>query len=361
MSVSTTGRAFNHCEDLILFYGSNGVREILDHLYDIVYESGYKTLRAKWDGSPQLYMGRDSSGQFTLSTHNSWSKKVLTHTPEQLYNFIISTGNLDNDRITFAKQLAKLYPLFEKTIPMNFNKFIYIDTLSFDNPIVDNGLIKLSPNIKSKTEYHIPIKSKLGQNILGAKCTVVGHGVFYDFGDDDSRQIPMDCFSFLSTDDIHFIDPRYNTSKVNIGSNKIKYIENTINLHSEKIDRVLERKPGLSDISTIFYRFVNYASKNKRLDYMSSDLFFAWLENNDKISNNKKTKLKNINVESPDAIDVIFNLVIAVMGIKDQIIEQCSIGNDIIQINSEGFVRYSDSNKKYGHIKLVPRKIWQPV
>lgn len=361
MSESLLGRTFNHCEDLILFYGSDGVREILNHFDEIIYENGYQSLRAKWDGSPQLYMGRDNQGRFILSTHNSWSKNVPTYTPESLYNFILSTGHMDNEREKFATQLAKLFPSFEESIPVDFNKFIYVDTLCFDYPTVVDQTIQLSPNSKSKTEYHIPKDSSLGRNILQSKCTVVGHGVFYDFGDDDCCQIPMDHFSFLSTDDIHFIDPKYNSSKIIVNVDKINQIETILKLQSDNIDYVLERKPGLSDIGTIFYRFVNYASKNKLLDSMSSNLFFKWLESNPKISNNKKAKLKNINAKSPNTIDVIFNLVIAVMNIKDKIIDQCYIGDDIKQINSEGFVRYADSNKKYGNIKFVPRKVWQPV
>lgn len=44
------GRAFNHLEDLVFFYGSAGTIEALEHLKDFNTEQGSASIRMKWDG-----------------------------------------------------------------------------------------------------------------------------------------------------------------------------------------------------------------------------------------------------------------------------------------------------------------------
>lgn len=44
------GRAFNHLEDLVFFYGSAGTIEALEHLKDFNTDQGSASIRMKWDG-----------------------------------------------------------------------------------------------------------------------------------------------------------------------------------------------------------------------------------------------------------------------------------------------------------------------
>lgn len=48
--IKKLGRAFNHLEDLVFFYGSAGTLEALSHIKEMVTEAGYKSIRMKWDG-----------------------------------------------------------------------------------------------------------------------------------------------------------------------------------------------------------------------------------------------------------------------------------------------------------------------
>jgi hypothetical protein len=47
---------------------------------------------------------------------------------------------------------------------------------------------------------------------------------------------------------------------------------------------------------------------------------------------------------------------------KDEVIDQVEgEQGDIWDTNGEGRVRYADPNKKFGNVKLVPRKRWTPA
>ncbi len=88
-TVKKLGRAFNHLEDLVFFYGSKGTLESLQHLREIASEEGSKTVRMKWDGNPQIYWGRAAkNGPLVLAGHNGWSRGAVTDNPRELYDFI---------------------------------------------------------------------------------------------------------------------------------------------------------------------------------------------------------------------------------------------------------------------------------
>ena len=83
------GRAFNHLEDLVFFYGSSGTMEALEHLKEINTQEGASTIRMKWDGNPQIYWGRaEPNGPLILAGHNGWSKGAVTDSPEAVKDFI---------------------------------------------------------------------------------------------------------------------------------------------------------------------------------------------------------------------------------------------------------------------------------
>ena len=67
------GRAFNHLEDLVFFYGTKGVQEALAHLRELATQQGAESIRMKWDGAPQVYWGREQKGgPLVLTGHNGW-------------------------------------------------------------------------------------------------------------------------------------------------------------------------------------------------------------------------------------------------------------------------------------------------
>ena len=89
------GRAFNHLEDLVFFYGSDGTIEALEHLKDVATDSGSQSIRMKWDGNPQIYWGRErKGGPLILAGHNAWSKGVAATSKEEVADFISNkSGN----------------------------------------------------------------------------------------------------------------------------------------------------------------------------------------------------------------------------------------------------------------------------
>lgn len=363
------GRAFNHLEDLVFFYGTEGVEEALSHLRDVATAEGSQSIRMKWDGAPQVYWGRETrGGPLLLAGHNGWGRGVKTDNPKELQDFIANgSGNPRTpeekaNRDQFAANFASWYPYFDRATPDEFVGFVYADGLFFERPELDNeGVYNFCPNPKSQTCYHVKADSDLGQRISKADIMVVGHGYFPEYGMPDQAQKPMDDFSmFNSTPELIVMGPIYNTKPVTVELNRLDDTQEFARRHARNIDGFLEGMKGLSDLKEIIYRYVNQSAKAKQLDDLSAQHFFTWLENSN-VSQNKQTKIAELNNTYGNAIDQIIMLVKMIQAVKDEVIDQVEgPQGDIWDTHGEGRVRYAGDDKKFGNVKFVPRKRWTP-
>jgi len=362
------GRAFNHLEDLVFFYGTQGTVEALEHLKDIATDSGSQSIRMKWDGNPQIYWGRaEKGGPLVLAGHNAWSKGVAAKSKEEVADFIINkSGNPKTPeeieaRKEFGRKFASLYDYFDRATPQDFVGYVYADGLFLDPPTEENGVYTFCPNPKSKTCYHVKSDSELGRKIQAAKIMVVGHAYFPEFGMPDSAQEPMQDFSaFDSNPDLIVLGPVYNQKPVNVNLGAIDKVEQYANKSKNAIDPFLEGVKGLSDLKNIIYTYVNQTAKAKQLDNLSEQHFFDWLQNS-KVSGPKQQKIAELN-QQYKALQPIFTLVLMIQRMKDEVIDQIEgEQGDIWDSNGEGRVRYADMGKQFGNVKLVPRKRWTPA
>jgi len=363
------GRAFNHLEDLVFFHGTAGTIEALEHLKELNTEQGAQSIRMKWDGNPQIYWGREqANGPLILAGHNGWSRGAKTTNPKDLQNFIATqSGNPKTPeekaaRDKFASEFASLYPLFDAATPKDFVGFVYADGLFLKQPQVDQqGAYTFCPNPNSQTCYHVMATSELGKRIAGAQVMVVGHAFFPEFGMQDHDQRPIDDFTqFNGNSKLIVMGPVYNTQPVSIDTSEIDQVEKYAQQHGREIDGFLEGVPGMSDLKQIIYTYVNQTAKAKQLDNLNAQSFFNWLPNS-KVSQPKQAKIAELSKKYSAALEAIFTLVTQIMNLKDHVLAQVDQAHgEIWDTHGEGRVRYADQNKKFGNVKMVPRKQWTP-
>lgn len=362
------GRAFNHLEDLSFFYGSNGITEALSHLQDFNTPSGYQSIRMKWDGGAQVYWGRETANSpLIFSGHNAWSRRVKSTSANEVKDFILNrsgnpqTQNEKAAREQFANSFANLYKLFESATPDNFTGFVYADILFTERPEINGDEFSFSPNPKSKTCYHVNRNSKLGNSISKANVLVAGHAFFPNFGMKDADQIPITDFEkFNQTDDLFVLGPVYNTVPVCVEESELDCIQAYTTQYTNNIDLFLERQQGLADLKNIIYTYINQTAKARRLDDLCSEHFFTWIAES-RVSQNKQSRIYQLNQTHNNALEKILIIVKQIQEIKDSVIDQLeNAESEIRDTDGEGRVRYADSTKQFGNIKLVPRKRWVP-
>lgn len=364
------GRAFNHLEDLVFFYGTRGTIEALEHLKDLNTAEGSGNVRMKWDGNPQIYWGRENGKIIPPHGHAQWGRGVLPASGKDVADYIMSTGKAATEeeiasRQQFADKFASLAPLFAAATPKelegNTTYYVYADALFLTPPELKDGVYTFCPNPKSKTCYHVRADSELGQRIAQAEVMVVGHAYFTAHGQPDSTQIPIKDFSQFNTNPkLIVLGPIYNVAPVQVDNTKIDQVENHIKQHSRQVDTFLAGGAGIADLKNIIYTYVNQTAKLKQLDSLSAAHFFQWAAA--KVSASKQEKIKQLNDANNNALDEIFKIVKAVQILKDDVIDQIESGPkaDIWDTNGEGRVIYAGPNKQFGNVKLVPRKRWTP-
>lgn len=362
------GRAFNHLEDLVFFHGTEGALEAVEHLRDLATKEGGSSVRMKWDGNPQIYWGRErAGGPLVLAGHNQWSRGVLGDSPAAIEDFIANqSGNPKSQeeidqRNRFAKDFASMYPEFDRATPKDFVGFVYGDGLFMSPPELKDGVYTFCPNTKSQTCYHVRAESELGQRISKAKIMVVGHAFFPEYGMPDSAQQPKNDFSeFSGNPNVIVLGPVYNTKPIKVDTAVLDKVERFAKANNKIINGFLAGTQGLGDLKNIIYTYVNQTAKAKNLDALGSADFFRWLSGS-KVSQPKQGKIAQLNKQYNNALDAIFTLVKQIQDAKDNVIDQVEgEQGDIWDTNGEGRVRYADQTKKFGNVKLVPRKRWTP-
>jgi len=366
------GRAFNHPEHFVFFYGAAGTLEALQHFEEVAAEkSGETSIRKKWDGNPQIYWGRErSGGPLILAGHNGWSRGAKTTSPEEVADFIANksgkpgTPEQDAERRRFAQEFASLYPIFDRATPKDFEGFVYADGLFLKRPALDkDGVYTFCPNPNSNTCYHVRSDSELGKRIANAQVMVTGHGYFTSFGMPDNQQEPKDDFNeFNSNPQLIVQGPIYNPTAPQYDTSVIKPLKDYVTKNGNVIDAFISSIPP-TDKEGIFYKFANTMSKTGAFDAINNQGFFDWLADpKNKISNNKRMHIEAMSSQHLGALDGIWHLMKKIRHLKDQ--QHSALETqpkpDIWDTNGEGNVRYAQSGKhKFGNIKFVPTS-WTP-
>ena len=380
------GRAFNHPEHFVIFYGVSGILEALQHFEEISEEP--KQLRFKWDGNPQIYWGREvEGGPLVLAGHNGWGKGGRDTgttmddftSPEAVQNFILNKSGegakgqeITPERKRFAQEFSSLYPIFDAATPKDFVGFVYADAIFMPatKPQADESrTYNMHPNPHSATEYHAHADSELGKRIGQAKLMIAGHGIFDTFGAADAEQKPKDDFSeFNGNPELIVLSPIYNDTAPNTNRSKANSLtsankelgetESWLEKNSNKIDTFVA-SVSHTDKNGIFYPFLNQKNAGGSFDSINAKVFFDWMAEpqatgKPRVSLPKQQVIQQLEQQT-GALDEVFHAMKVIRDIKHDIykIVNDTHNADVWATNSEGYVRYAQDNHKHGNIKLV--------
>lgn len=167
-----------HPEDLIWDSGSAGARQALHILAQSAARPEHVSV--KWDGSPALVAGW-LGDKFMLTDKAGFSAKGyngLTTSAQELEAMILNrkikldTPEARESRQSYARKIAKLYPLLKKVIPPHMQGFVQGDLLWTETPDRSDGDYVFQPN---KIKYEVPISSPLGEQMARSKVGIVFH------------------------------------------------------------------------------------------------------------------------------------------------------------------------------------------
>jgi hypothetical protein len=150
------------------------------------------------------------------------------------------------------------------------------------------------------------------------------------------------------------------TDGIVMPSDKILELEKLVSRHSGSIDRLLEKRSGLSDLRDIIYKYVNYMVKKYRVAKLSDiKEFTAWIDSST-LSFRKQGRIKDLVNSNTDTFVAMFEIVLKIADIKNEVIyklDQAPANISAMTNSLTGGEGYIIQEEK---IKLVPRSRWVP-
>jgi|TARA_R110000868_G_scaffold285226_1_gene545677 hypothetical protein len=347
------GREYQHLEDLVFVDGAAGALEAAKILNNM--GSNASDVAIKWDGNPTVYFGREPDGTFVLVGKNGWGRNMSTK-PEDLSNFIKSSGQGEEWREKFGNDMAQVFSIMKSSFPTGFEGYVYGDLLYHPGKTFaksKNG-IQFTPN---KVTYTVDPSSEIGNRIGNSKIGVVVHTKYSAFGEKSGT--PIEDVADLNSKDIVVLGQTYVTHQPSVDTSETDSIVKFTRINGRTIDNFLAPQAGLGDLKNIIYTFVNQMVKSKQLNNLNSTGFFNWLKTS-KVSQPKQVKIYELHKSSSSSLDIIFKLVNRIMVVKNHIIDQLDQAPADIKATTgdeTGGEGYVAQNSK---VKLVPRHRWTP-
>jgi len=364
------GRKYQHIEDLIIANGSLGGLHAVERLRYMI--DNYGSIELKWDGMPVVYWGRDEKGVFRMIPKNAWAylksgktqtssgAPTLMNNAQDVYKFVMGTGEADEGRMAFAKQFATLWPYFEKISPKK--GFIEGGLLFYPGtkpdgqtamPVLNNRTktYDFKPNI---TTFHVPVNSDLGKRISKAKVMVAATGYYESIGSEESR-IPN--AEQLSKDDVIVQGTTYVEEMPGVTTDGLDKVEKFIETNAQKIDNYLSPKPGLKNPGGELYTYLN---KHLRTPGLLRD-FPDWAQQN------LSAKKAETMLADKEGLKATLGAVEALTNEKTKVIKSLSLGlhGGLMQTNPEGYAQaHPEIRFKYDlpgqFLKLIDQLNWKP-
>lgn len=348
-----------HVEDLVFWEGSNGAMRALDALRSLE-NNEHKKVTLKWDGSPGVVFGRNSSGKLILTDKSGWTAKGYngkTTSGESLENMLLSRSGGKNKQNpsyrAFAHKMRSVFDLFENAVPKQFRGFFKGDILYFTTPPIKNNNYVFKPNI---VEYAIDVNSNLGKQVALSAAGVVIHQQLDLEGNNQS----IENFDIFQGTEVLVVPPVSVEKPAQVERAQAERLEQIIRKNAKSIDQLFMQatlvENKIKDFPKILYTYTN-SKVDTGFENLGND-FFDWLEAQTRITDRKKENVKNHIQENATAFRTLWIIVSGLSDIKNSIIEQFdSYTTQVKQSMSgekggEGYVLAHSE----GDIKLVPRQ-----
>lgn len=357
LTEAKVGREFNHLEDLVFTDPVKGAVRAVEILRGLEKDSS--DVAIKWDGNPTVFWGRDEDGSFRLVGKNNWGKEEgKSNSPEELAQFILSRGKGEEWRPQFAKDMAALWPIFERATPKDFRGYVFGDLLYHPSKPYQgsDGRITFTPNL---TSYHVKAASNLGRRIAKSKVAVAATMSFENFGDPMSTGQPFENTAMFSKNpELVVLGQTYVDHRPAVDVDNLDKIQKVANNYQSKIKAFFEPVKGLSDLSNIFYTFINAMSRQQQLDEIEPEAFLNFIAQ--KVSAPKQARINKIIEETGDTLTNILFLIREIMKAKDEVIRELDTAEADITTTTGGKPGGEGYIKQRDRVKFVPRSTWKP-
>ena len=162
-----------HPEDAI-FDGTAVAEHMVAALESVIADPGSLTI--KWDGFPALVFGRTPEGKLTVMDKYMFDKPSEQGRATSPEAWVEYDRNRGKDRGDLYQRIANIWQGLDQAVG-RVPGYFWGDLLWSEPLRPTKGVFAFKPNV---VEYHIPVKSNLGQQIAGKVGGIVVHTYLAD-------------------------------------------------------------------------------------------------------------------------------------------------------------------------------------
>jgi hypothetical protein len=357
----------DHPEDLVFEEGSAGAMRALEAIIHAAHNPSVNSV--KWDGTPAIIFGRDENGFIMTDKSGFGAKKYdgMARSSKMFRDMIFDRKPDQPGRLEYSTQLARLYPMLEKIVPVKFRGFIQGDIMWMNTPQVHDGVIDIQP---LKVKYTIDASSDLGKKISKSNAGIVVHSYFSVKSEEEPRALtPAEIQTLKSSPGMIVLSPvmQVSTGSFVLPADEVEKVKKFISAKGPAIDKLLDNMSmssmKISNLPDIFKSFLN-AKAYRGENGLTQKEFIDWLQSPD--SKLTASKLQNVSehlAKNKAGFDAVFKLANAIVNLKymlkSQLDDHASENNSVIasvrdEPGHEGFV----ADTPHGKIKLVNRPVF---
>ena len=349
-----------HAEDIMFYEGSKGAMRVIQALIGLE-KQGHKETTVKWDGKPAVIFGRNTNGDFVLTDKSGFSAKGYDGKPtsaDELENMLGQrSGGEARNKPGFQEYSGKMRDLFNQlslSVPPSHRGYFKGDLLYFETPPLKDGKFIFTPNIVT---YAVDAESDLGKRVQLSNAGLVLHREM----DEEGNETALKNGDALTGSHVLFVPPISVEKPATKISPILNKLQNIVKQNSASIDLLLDEqqltKLKLKNLPALFYAYVN-SKVDTGLDGIGSD-FIPWLESTDRVSDVKKTRIKQYILDHKEGYSALWKVFNVIMAVKNSIISQFDDHGGVVQqrmntIDEPGGEGYVLADPD-GDIKLVPR------
>ena len=344
--IETRTGAQPHPEDSI-FDGGAAAKQAVNSLLSVIKNPGSVTI--KFDGFPALVFGRLPDGRFTVQDKYMFDQKFFADSPArwQEYDQQKKSGKLRPD---LYQKVAKIWRGLEAAVGSS-SGFFWGDLLWWAPLPAVKGMYVFKPNV---VEYHIPVKSALGQQIGNSIGGVVVHQYF---SDDGAAPVQWNGEGLARDGAVAILTPTAGVQfKLDDPVQLTKSATSTVNQYSSIVDKFLAGLDGVARQAVQKYM-------NRKITGQTDEELVDWLQSNVSAKQYKLLVGDNMGgylYRNQKGLMALFNIWNSIYALKANLAQQLEqqvqgveqwVGG---QKQGEGFV----FNTPQGLVKLVQRGVF---
>ena len=358
----------DHPENQVFIEGADGAMRVLNAMKHAAAQPAVNTV--KWDGTPAIIFGRDEEGFIMTDKAGFGAKKYdgMARSAKMFRDMIYNRKADEPGRLEYSTQLARLYPMLEKLVPVKFRGFIQADIMWMSKPEVHDGKIEMKPN---KVKYTFDPTTELGKKIKASQAGIAVHSYFTDKAEEEPRAIdPAEIDKLKPSPGLVVLRPdmEVRSKPFEMAHNDIQTIEKEIEKSRASIDRLLDTfsisSLKISNLPDIFNNYLNYKAGLGESNPNTKE-FLDWLKDagRSKLTPNKIQNVLDHIGKNKSGFLAVFKIANMLTELKhrmkDQLDSHASQNASVLASigehpGHEGFV----ADTPYGKIKFVNRPVF---